>query len=366
MTYIWQHKNWPNFTYSVENLYVIATSLAQEIGLVNGLILGLDEGVKQETLLELLISEAMKTSEIEGEYMSREDVMSSIKNNLGLQKHIPVKDKRASGIADLMIQVNQSIDQNLTIGILCHWHKILLAHNSKINTGSWRSGEEPMLILSGTYGKEEVHYEAPPSNRVPHEMDLFIRWYHGYEFPVKDTISKAILKSAITHLYFETIHPFEDGNGRIGRALAEFTLSHTLKAPAILSLSKTIEKGKKQYYEQLKNAQRNLDITEWINYFGQVILDAQIDARELIEFTLLKAKFFDRYHNKFNERQLKVIDKMFQNGIAGFEGGMTAKKYMAITKTSKATATRDLIMLHGIGVFNLIGAGRSVRYELVL
>lgn len=366
MTYIWQHENWPKFTYSVDKLQEIAISFAQEIGLVNGLVLGLNEALKQEALLELLISEAIKTSEIEGEYMSREDVMSSIKNNLGLQSYIPVKDKRVSGIAKLMTEVSESIDQDLTVELLCYWHKLLLEHNSKINSGVWRTGAEPMQVISGAHGREEVHYEAPPSNRVPREMDQFIKWYHEHELPVKDVISKSILKSAIAHLYFETIHPFEDGNGRIGRALAEFTISQSLKSPVILSLSKAIEKEKNQYYEQLKVAQRNLDVTEWINYFAQVVLEAQIDAKELIQFTLLKSKFFDRYREQLNERQLKSINRMLKNGVDGFEGGMTAKKYMAITKVSKATATRDLQHMQEIGAFIQEGAGRSVRYHLAL
>lgn len=366
MTYIWQHKNWPKFTYSVDKLQEISISFAQEVGLVNGLILGLNEDLKQEALLELLILEAIKTSEIEGEYMSREDVMSSIKKNLGLQEYIPIKDKRASGIAKLMTEIHQSIDQELTVDTLCYWHKLLLGYNSKINAGLWRTSEEPMQIVSGTYGNENVHYEAPPSIRVPMEMDRFLTWYHQSILPVKDTISQAILKSAIAHLYFETIHPFEDGNGRIGRALAEYTLSQMLESPVILSLSKTIEKGKKQYYEQLKRAQRDLNITEWVNYFSQVILDAQIDAKELVQFTLLKVKFFDQYNAQFNKRQLKVVNKMLENGADGFEGGMSAKKYMAITKVSKATATRDLQHLLEIGVFIQEGAGRSVRYQLII
>lgn len=366
MKYIWQHKNWPKFTYLADKLHEISISFAQELGLVNGLLLELNEESKQEALLELLVSEAIKTSEIEGEYMSREDVMSSIKNNLGLQKYTSIKDKKASGIAKLMTDVNQHIDQELSNEILCYWHKTLLEHNSKINAGVWRAGEEPMQVVSGAYGREEVHYEAPPSNRVPMEMEQFFKWYHQPELPVKDDISKAILKSAIAHLYFETIHPFEDGNGRIGRALAEFTLSQTMKSPVLLSLSKTIEKGKKQYYEQLKRGQRDLDITEWINYFARVILDAQIDAKELVQFTLLKAKFFDRYRDQLNERQLKAINRMFENGVEGFEGGMTAKKYIAITKTSKASATRDLQQLQEIGAFIQEGAGRSVRYQLGL
>lgn len=366
MTYIWQFKSWPKFSYSVDKLQEISVSFAQEMGLVSGLILGLSEELKQEALLELLISEAIKTSEIEGEYMSREDVMSSIRNNLGLQEYVPVKDKRASGIAKLMYEVNQNIDQDLTSETLHYWHKLLLAYNDKINSGVWRTGGEPMQVVSGAYGKEKVHYEAPPSNRIDSEMEQFMKWYNQPELPVKDEISKAVLKSAIAHLYFETIHPFEDGNGRIGRALAEFTLSQMLNSRVILSLSKIIEKGKKEYYEQLKFAQRNLDITKWVNYFAGIVLEAQIDAKELIQFTLLKAKFFDRNHERLNERQLKAINRMLENGIDGFEGGMTAKKYMAITKTSKATATRDLQDLQDIGIFVQMGAGRSVRYQLKL
>lgn len=364
--YNWQFKNWPNFTYSIEKLQEISVAFAQEYGAINGLMTGLDEELKQETLLEMLIEEAIKTSEIEGEYMSREDVMSSIKNNLGIHENPAVKDKRASGVAKLMVEINQKTAVPLTLDLLCHWHQILMEHNQKVNPGLWRRGEEPMQIVSGAYGREVVHYEAPPSATVPAEMEQFIVWYKNPEMPVKDNISKALLKSAIAHLHFESIHPFEDGNGRIGRALAEFALSQTLGAPVLLSLSKTIEKNRKRYYEELKTGQRSLEITEWVNYFSQVILESQRDSKELVQFTLKKAKFFDRYKNQLNERQLKVINRMLEEGIAGFLGGMTAKKHIAITKTSKATATRDLQQLNELGVFTLEGAGRSVRYQLDL
>jgi Fic family protein len=341
-------------------------SLCSGIWCYNGLVLGLTEKLKQETLLEILIEEAIKTSEIEGEYMSREDVMSSIKNNLGLQQSAPIKDKRASGVAKLMVEVNKSPALPLTLDLICHWHQILMEHNQKINAGSWRQGKEPMQIISGAYGKETVHYEAPPSVIVPAEMEKFIQWYSDLEIPVRDNISKGLLKSAIVHLYFESIHPFEDGNGRIGRALAEFALSQTLNSPVLLSLSKTIEKDKNLYYDQLKAAQRSLDITQWVNYFSQILLDAQRDAKELVQFTLKKTRFFDKYKEQLNERQIKVLNRMLEKATAGFEGGMTAKKYMAITKTSKATATRDLQLLHESGVFIQEGAGRSIRYQLKL
>lgn len=365
--YNWQLKEWPNFTYSVNKLQEIAVVFAQEMGLINGLAMGLTDELKQEALLEILIAEAIKTSEIEGEYMSREDIMSSIKNNLGLYGNVPVKDKKAIGIANLMVEVNQHTDKTLTPDLICYWHKILMQYHAHINSGTWRTGKGPMQVVSGSYGKEVIHFEAPLSQNVPTEIENFIRWHHQFPLPANDKMASALLKTAISHLYFESIHPFEDGNGRIGRALAEFTLSQSLNLqPLLLSLSKTIEKNKQTYYHQLKTAQRSLNITAWINYFAQVILDAQTDAKELILFTLKKSRFFDKYTAQLNSRQIKVINRMLENGVAGFEGGMNAKKYMAIAKTSKATATRDLQQLFELGIFVRAGAGRSVRYQLVL
>lgn len=366
MKYNWQLDNWPNFAYSLDTLQVIAVAFAKELGLINGLIQGLDEELKQEAILQILVAEAIKTSEIEGEYMSREEVMSSIKNNLGLHPYTPVKDQRASDIGKLMTMIHQTTNDTLSVGLIKDWHKALMLHQVNINIGEWRMGVSPMQVVSGAYGKEVVHFEAPPSADVPKEMENFVRWYQGTELGAKDIITNALLKTAISHLYFESIHPFEDGNGRIGRALAEFTLSQSLEIPVILTLSKVLEKGKKKYYEQLKKAQRTLVITEWVNYFAQAILEAQIDAKELIHFTLQKAKFFDKHKNSLNERQLKVINRMFSEGSAGFKGGITAKKYIGITKVSKATATRDLQQLHEYHIVEQIGSGRSVRYELII
>lgn len=361
--YNWQLDSWPNFKYSTDNLPPIVIAFAREFGIANGLMTGLNEDLKQVTLIEILIAEAIKTSEIEGEYMSREDVMSSIKKNLGLKDAKIVSDKRASGIAKLMTTIRQDTMEELSLEMILGWHQILMEGFPKINAGAWRKGEEPMQIVGG---KETVHYQAPPSHRVPDEMKGFLQWFHQDELEVKDEVTKALLKAAIAHLYFESIHPFEDGNGRIGRALAEYTISNTLQSPVLLSLSKVIEKNKKQYYNALKQAQSGLQITEWIQYFAKVILEAQIDAKQVIEFTVKKAKFYDRFSTLLNERQIKAINRMLENGTDGFEGGMTAKKYMAITKTSKATATRDLQHLQELGAVEQIGAGRSVRYEVVI
>jgi len=156
----------------------------------------------------------------------------------------------------------------------------LMAGSKHIKRGQWRIGIEPMQVVSGAYGREVVHYEAPPSSEIPREMERFVQWYNKAKFPIKGGIAEAVLKSAIAHLFFESIHPFEDGNGRIGRAIAEKALSQSLGRPVMLSLSKTIEGNKDAYYAALKEAQKSLEITHWINYFASVILEAQRDAKK--------------------------------------------------------------------------------------
>jgi len=234
--------------------------------------------------------------------------------------------------------------------------------NTKVLVGQWRSHEDPMQIVSGAMGREVVHFEAPPSKRVPAEMDRFINWFNKAQTSIK----KPILVAAIAHLYFESIHPFEDGNGRIGRAIAEKALSQSIGRPVLFSLSKSIESDKKAYYDALQSAQRSNEISKWINYFVRTTLNAQVDAEQEIEFTLKKAKFFDQYKDQLNSRQQKVIRRMLDEGHTGFEGGMNARKYVSLTEASKATATRDLQDLVEKGIFNPVGGGRSTRYSINL
>ncbi|MGN7720312.1 Fic family protein [Chitinophaga sp. 22620] len=365
MAYHWQLPDWPNFTYRTEDIQPLITDFARETGEMNGVLLALPGNVQEEISLQLMLAEAVNTSEIEGEYLSREDVMSSIRNNLGLNETPEyVKDRRASGVARLMVDVRRSYAAPLNIAMLKEWHKDLLENAKNINTGEWRQGTAPMQVISGAPGKEIIHYEAPPSAIVPKEMERFVKWFNNVDFDINGDIAHAILKSTIAHLYFESIHPFEDGNGRIGRAIAEKALSQSLRRPVMLSLSKIIEKNRKAYYEALKKAQRSLEITDWIRYFAMVIIEAQKDAKSMVQFILKKARFFDRYKDQLNSRQLKAVNKMLDAGEEGFEGGMTARKYISITQTSKPTATRDLQHLHEIGAFTQEGAGRSVKYHL--
>jgi Fic family protein len=245
---------------------------------------------------------------------------------------------------------------------------MLLSYSSDIAAGHWRAHEEPMQVVSGATGKQKIHFVAPPSSRVPNEMEQFISWFNETAPGGSREMKKGPIRAAIAHLYFETIHPFEDGNGRIGRAIAEKALSQGAGRPVLMSLSNSIEANKKAYYDALERAQRSNEITDWIQYFVNTILTAQTEAETQIDFTLKKVKFFDRFKEKLNERQLKVIKRMLEEGPKGFAGGMNASKYGSITKVSKATATRDLQALLELGVLIPFGegGGRSTKYAVNL
>jgi Fic family protein len=365
MIYNWQQTDWPDFKYSTQNVEADLYSFAEETGHITGMLNAMSDDIKTEAIIDVMVAEAIKTSEIEGEYFSREDVVSSIKNNLGLNKKtLNVKDKKAKGIGELMVDVRETYSTPLTQQKLCSWHKMLMADTKNLQVGKWRTHTAPMQVVSGALGKEKVHFEAPPSSAVPKEMQAFIKWFNDTAPNGSKEIKIAPVRSAIAHLYFETIHPFEDGNGRIGRAIAEKALSQTLGRPVALSLSATIEANKKAYYKSLSQAQQSNEITNWVNYFVATILSAQKHAKNLVSFILKKAQFFDRFKDKLNERQIKVIKKMMDAGVSGFKGGMTATKYMSICKTSKATATRDLQHLVEIKALVAEGGGRSTHYNL--
>lgn len=369
MNYNWQQADWPNFRYDLSNIHELLLRISGKMGLIQGKIGHLPNELQVEAQINTMVEEAVKTSEIEGEHISRPDIHSSIKNQLGLnQETIRVHDKRASGIAELILDVRNTYALPLTKEKLFEWHLMLLSgsFNPNLRIGFWRMHKEPMQIVSGHHGKWVVHYEAPPSQAVPGEMKKFIRWFNDTAPSKPKSIAFAPVRAAIAHLYFESIHPFEDGNGRIGRAIAEKALSQGFEFPVMLSLSQAIERNKKAYYEALNHASKSNEITAWIHYFAEIVFTAQSEVELQINFILKKSAFFDKYKQMLNERQLKVVQRMFQAGIKGFEGGMSAKKYMTITDTSKATATRDLQQLLAIQAFRQIGSGRSVRYELNL
>ncbi len=368
MTYNWQQPDWPQFRYDVADIQDQLYRFAEKTGKVSGALSGLPDEDQLDMIVEVLVAEAVKTSQIEGELLSRQDVRSSVRNQLGLNATPEtVRDARARGVTELMINVRNTYAEPLSEAMLLDWHRMLFSGQRRaVVIGQWRDHEESMQVISGPIGKETIHYEAPPSAQVPAEMARFIDWFNDTAPQGGSPINPAPVRSAITHLYFESIHPFEDGNGRIGRALSEKALAQALRRPVLLSLSDAIEQNREGYYDALKAAQRTSEVTDWVAYFVEATLTAQERAERQVDFLLKKARFFDRFREQLTERAVRVVKRMFDEGVDGFEGGMNARKYVAITKVSKATATRDLKELVDIGVLVPVGAGRSASYNLNL
>ncbi len=336
---------------------------SDKAGLVGGMIRALPEGVQTRAILDLMVAEAIKTSEIEGEYLSRPDVASSIRNQFGWNSQPEqVKDLASKGAAELMVDAREGWKDALSEEILFRWHRVLLQGARGMSLGAWRTQVDPMKVISGAVGKTKVHFEAPPSAELPERMSLFVHWFNAESKKIK----QAPVRSALVHLYFESLHPFEDGNGRIGRALSEKALSQGLGRPVLLSLSQVIETKKSEYYDALERAQQSNEVTPWIRYFVRVVAEAQAKSEEQVDFVLRKTRFFDAFKDILSDRQLKVVRRMLDEGPGGFEGGMNARKYGSLTGVSKATATRDLQTLVEQGIFLPVGGGRSTRYELAL
>lgn len=371
MRYNWQHEDWPNFTYTIsddlQNLIYRYGLLASRL---SGKLSQTINETKNDAVIDLMVSEAIKTSAIEGEHFDDADVRSSIRSQLGLSTNPKrIKDEKAESLAKLMIDARQTFHAPLSEQMLFEWHKLIISDpfaQKRMPVGQWRT--EIVQIVSGAIGAERIHFEAPPPESVPKEMTAFIAWFNTTNPTNGSTKISGPLRSALAHLYFESIHPFADGNGRIGRTLSEKALSQDLGSPVLLSLSNTIHAKRKKYYQELSFASTDgMDVTQWITYFVDVICLAQSDAEQKITHVLYKTNFFDKYDATFNDRQRKVIKKMFDAGPSGFKGGISARKYMTITGCSKATATRDLSdLLHKGCIKQLEGSGRSVSYVLLL
>jgi Fic family protein len=229
--------------------------------------------------------------------------------------------------------------------------------------GGYRTHREPMQVVSGPDYKPKVHFAAPPSARVPAEMKRFIAWFNDTA-PRGRRPLPALTRAAIAHLYFVCIHPFADGNGRVGRALAENSLAQNLGQPSLIALAYTIERERKDYYAALERNNKDLAIDGWITYFADTVIEAQKSTIKRVEFYLAKAKFYDKFRDELNERQAKVIARMFKEGVDGFEGGLSAENYVGVGKTSRATATRDLQDLVAKGALTKTGELRHTRYFL--
>ncbi len=360
----WQSDEWPNFTYNEEALRALELQFSKNIGTVSGALKHIDSDDKELFVVELLSNEALKTSEIEGEYLDRDSIQSSIKKNLGLSADRRKVAPAEFGISEMMVDLYRNYSSPLSHQQLFNWHKMLTnGRRDLMDIGRYRTHEDPMQVVSARLDRPTVHFEAPPSVDMPQEMERFVGWFNQCHFEEPNTLLP-IAKAGIAHLYFVSIHPFEDGNGRIARALSEKSISRSIGQPALISLSKTIESNKKAYYKALEKNNKICEITDWLIYFGQTIIEAQVETLRLIDFTIEKAKFFDRYSQKMNERQLKVVNRLFAAGPQGFVGGLSAENYTRIAKTSASTATRDLKDLIDKNILLKTGVLKGTRYWL--
>jgi len=275
-SYHWQNPNWPHFVYDMSGLEPDLLNYSERIAAFRGIASAVNETFQKEFLTCFMVSEALKTSEIEGDFVSRIDVQSSIMRYFGSTSTPPIKDKRAEGVSRLIWDVRKRFKGTLSQEMLWEWHTMLFSGVSSsrhLDIGQWRTSEEPMRIISGVIGKLKVHYEAPPAAQVPAEMTRYIDWFNATAPGQPQEIFFPPIRAAIAHLYFESIHPFEDGNGRIGRALAEKVLSQGSDMYAWVSLSEAIMENRKQYYAALKEAQTSLTITKWVHFFVKLIIE---------------------------------------------------------------------------------------------
>jgi len=366
MTWNWENPDWPNFTFDAKPL----EALEQRFLLQSGEFIGAYKHVSaddQETLkIELISEEAVKTSEIEGEILDRDSVQSSLRAQFGLGDEKSGVKPAERGISKMMAGLYQNFAAPLTDRTMFDWHELLLAGDRSIKViGGYRTHSEPMQVVSGPIHKPKVHFEAPPSARVPEEMTRFIAWFND-SGPEGTKPLPALIRAALAHLYFVSIHPFEDGNGRIARALAEKSLAQNLGQPSLIALAYTIERKRNDYYLALEQNNRELAVDGWMSYFANVVIEAQDNTIKRVEFYVAKAKFYEKFREKLNERQGKVIARMFREGIDGFKGGLSAENYINISKTSRATATRDLQDLVENGALTRTGELRHTRYFLKL
>jgi Fic family protein len=363
----WQQDDWPDFSYDKKKLGPLENEYTKESGISLGVMRHLAKEDHDELRIEIICNEALKTSEIEGEFLDRDSLQSSICKEFGIGEkylHGNIKPEEA-GIAMMMKDLHINFNSPLSNETLCAWHDKLLNGRTDLERGKYRTSSDNMRVVSGRIDKPKIHFIAPPASKVQKEMDQFISWFNRTAPGGKEPLSP-LIRAGIAHLYFVTIHPFEDGNGRISRALTEKALSQNLGKPTLIALSSTISDNKKDYYKNLELQNKNNQITPWLSYFCKTVIEAQKQTIKQVDFVIAKAKFFNAYETLLNPRQKKAVLRIFKEGSKGFSGGFSAKNYMSIVKIPSATATRDLKDLINKGIFSKTGKLKSTRYELNL
>lgn len=356
MPWNWELANWPNYRFDKE-LFIESEALFMRLcGKAQGYLANSSKEDVVQFKVEILSLEGAESAKIEGEELNRESLQSSIRRHFGLTPLLKKESIKEQGMADALFDVYKNFDKPLDHDTLFTWHKFLFNQSLEISAiGAYRTHEDPMQIVSNKFGSQKVYFEAPPSSIVYKEMEQFIAWYNNYQ-------GLLLIKAAIAHVYFESIHPFEDGNGRIGRLLVEKILSQGLCQPSLISISKLLEVEKKTYYKELEKVNCTLDINGWISFFSKKIIEAQVSSLNILEFLVLKSKLLNKLTPKLNERQLKVLLRVFKEGPLGFKGGLSAENYISITKASRATVTRDLAHLVEVGAFIKKGELKHTRY----
>jgi len=365
MKWIWQQTGWPDFVFDEASHLARASTLIQKSSRIFGRLEALPVPYAAESIADTLVSEAIKTSFIEGEHLDRTSVRASVKALIGIAGEAsPAKtDPRAEGIASLLHEVMQKWAEPLTAELVCHWQGrvVIPTVANPVLSGMYRTTDE--VIADSRYGGKVV-YEAVPGRTVEKEMSRFIRWYNNAE--------PTPVKAAVAHLWFEAIHPFEDGNGRIGRAISDHAFSQSFGFPIITGISSVISRSaqsNREYYDGLESATTGgLRIDRWIAYFLALAEDALDHTQSIFDFVIAKTRFYEQFGNFMNTRQHRVVARIFKEGPDGFKGGISAKKYMKIADCSKATATRDLqFLLEHQAIEKIPGsAGPGTRYELCL
>ncbi len=359
--YIYEYNKWPEFTWNDKKIAVILGKVRHLQGKIFGQMSALGFAIKEETILSTLTLDVLKSSEIEGEFLNQEQVRSSIARRLGLEYAGVVHvDRNVEGIVEMMLNATQRYDMILDHERIFAWHAALFPTGwsgmHRIDPGCYRDGE--MQVVSGPMGKEKIHFQAPSAKVVKKEMNVFLDWLN------KKTDIDGVIKAAIAHFWFIIIHPFDDGNGRIARAVSDMLLARSEESSQrFYSLSSQILTEKKRYYEILQKVQHSSgDITDWLEWFLNCLYSALENTEETLKRVLIKADFWDKHKETvLNSRQRLILNKLFD----GFDGKLKSSKWAKITKCSADTALRDIKDLIEKGILKQEEAGgRSTNYEL--
>ena len=365
MRWNWQQSDWPHFQWDPKLLQKAEARFLLGSGVLIGQSTHLTEDDNNLLAVELLSSEAMTTSEIEGEMLNRESVQSSIQNQLGLstQKQVLPAEQ---GIAEMMVDLFAHSHDALTETTLLDWHSMICTgRRDLLHIGGYRTSVNPMQVVSGVLHNPTVHFEAPPSSVLQKEMEEFVAWCGETEVGEQHSLSP-VTRAGLAHLYFVSIHPFEDGNGRIARGISEKFLAQCTNPPQLSSLSTTILARRMEYYDMLKQATKSNEVTLWLRWFAGIAIEAQQRTQAQIDFIIQKSTLLTEISDALNQRQLKVLLRMCREGASGFVGGLSAGNYVSITKTSPATARRDLAELVEMNALTRTGEKRHTRYQLAI